>query len=106
MPPSAPRLPQRLLDVVERLASRQVPIAEINRLVGAEAERMGLPRPSYQRVRQLVHEARAIRARPTRTRVAVDYALRARSQDELLSRLADGPRGRLRDRIARQPSAK
>ena len=54
----APRFPPKLLDVIERLAIQQAPIAEINRRVGAEAERLGLARPSYQRVRVLVHEAR------------------------------------------------
>ena len=48
-----PRYPARLLDVIERLSSERAPIAEINRRVGAEAERLGLPRPSYERVREL-----------------------------------------------------
>ena len=47
----APRYTLRLLDVIERLALERAPIAEINRRVGAEAERLGLARPSYERVR-------------------------------------------------------
>jgi hypothetical protein len=98
MRPIAPRISPRLLDVVERLAPRPVPIAEINRLVGAEAERLGLPRPSYQRVRQLVHEARALRRQPTRARVGFEYTMHARSPDELLASLVESPRPRLRGR--------
>ncbi|MFL5878064.1 MAG: hypothetical protein ACJ76T_19615, partial [Solirubrobacteraceae bacterium] len=32
--------------------------------VAAEAERLGLTRPSYQRIRELVHESRRIRGGP------------------------------------------
>jgi hypothetical protein len=60
---SAPRIPQRLLDAVDRLDDRREPLAEIARPVAAEAERLGLTRPSYERLRQLIHQSRAIRAR-------------------------------------------
>ena len=59
----APRLSPRLLDAVVRLDDRNVSIAEVNRRVGAEAWRLGLPKPSYQRVRVLVHAARRVRRR-------------------------------------------
>ena len=74
--------------MVDRLAQRQSSIAEINREVGAAAERLGLPRPSYERVRRLVHEARAIRAGPpTSAEVARDALLGVRP----LLALRDGP---------------
>jgi len=57
----APRIPPRLLDEIERLARKHAPIAEINRLVGAAAVRMSLPKPSYEQVRVLVHLARRFR---------------------------------------------
>ena len=102
MQPIAPRLPQRLLDVIDRLAARRVPIAEINRMVGAESERMGLPRPSYQRVRTLVQEARAIRAaRPSTASVAWDVALRNRLPIELVEHLAEPEQPRLRGTTAK-----
>jgi hypothetical protein len=86
--PIAPRLPQRLLDVVDRLAQRPAPIAQINRDVGAAAARMGLPRPSYERVRRLVHEARALRAGPpTTAAVARDALLGARLLIDLRDQL-------------------
>ena len=50
----------RLLDEVDDLASRSLPIAEIHRRVGAKAQSLGVTRPSYERVRQLVHEARGL----------------------------------------------
>ena len=51
----------RLLDEVDDLSEQSMPIAEINRRVGAEAQRLGVTKPSYERVRQLVHEARDLR---------------------------------------------
>ena len=62
MPTSAPRIPNRLLDAIDRIDDGKLPLAEIARRVGAEADRLGLTRPSYERVRQLIHEARALRA--------------------------------------------
>ena len=54
----APRLDRRLVAAVAHLDDERYSIAETNRRVGALAEAMGLPRPSYQQVRLLVHEAR------------------------------------------------
>ncbi|HET7572580.1 MAG TPA: hypothetical protein VFJ77_07925 [Gaiellaceae bacterium] len=55
---SAPRIPRRLLDEIERQARRRVPIAEINRAVGMTAARLRFHRPSYEQVRVHVHAAR------------------------------------------------
>jgi hypothetical protein len=54
----APRIPSRLVRAVAELDDPDVPIAEVSRRVGARAEQLALPRPSYQRVRELVHESR------------------------------------------------
>jgi hypothetical protein len=43
--------------VIVRATREPVPFAEIARRVGEEADRLGLPRPSYQQVRVLAHEA-------------------------------------------------
>jgi len=59
----APRIRPRLLEALARLEDPALPIAEINRRLGREAEWMGLRRPSYQRIRVLVHELRAARRR-------------------------------------------
>jgi hypothetical protein len=75
----APRISPRLLDEVERLARRSMPVAGIHRSVGALAERLALPRPSYEQVRVLVREARALRRGPTTAALAADALLRTRA---------------------------
>jgi hypothetical protein len=100
MPQFAPRLPARLLDEIERQSKRRVPIAEINRSVGEKAVGMGLPRPSYERVRVLVHEARRLRrsAPPSVSTVALQVAFRARPPQAIAYRLLQPTAPRLRDR--------
>jgi hypothetical protein len=83
----APRISPRLLEAIVRLDDRSVPIAEVCRRVGGEADRLRLTRPSYQRVRVLVHESRRIRRRPSTATVLMDVALRVRSPDALVDHL-------------------
>jgi hypothetical protein len=85
----APRIPPRLVHALDRLDDRRLPIAELNRRLGAEAERMGLRRPSYERVRQLLHLLRRWRRRqPTTARVLVEVAYRSRPPTALLDHLS------------------
>jgi len=86
----APRISVRLLQTLDRIDAPELPIAEINRRLGAEAWRLGLPRPSYQRVRTLLHQLRRIRARkgPGTTEILFDIALRARPTEALLDHLS------------------
>jgi hypothetical protein len=56
--PSAPRYSPRLLAAVRQLDDRTVPLAETCRRVGAAAERLGLPRPSYVHLRRVILEER------------------------------------------------
>jgi hypothetical protein len=84
----APRISHRLLEALARLDDPSVPIAETNRRLGDEAARLGLTRPSYQRVRELVHEHRRINRGPSTARVLAEIALRARAPEELLDHLA------------------
>jgi hypothetical protein len=63
-------------------------IAELRRLVGAEADRLGVPRPSYERVRVLAHELRARRAEPTTAEVLWDVATRVRPADAVSKHIA------------------
>jgi hypothetical protein len=79
----APRLPPKLLDAIVRLDDPRLPIAEVNRRVGRAAWKLGLPKPSYQRVRELVQAARAIRRGPTTARVLLDIATRVRASSAL-----------------------
>src|SRR5262245_38562936 len=59
----APRISGRLIEAIVRFDDSSRPIAETYRRVGGEAERLGLTRPSYQRVRVLVHQVRNLRPR-------------------------------------------
>jgi hypothetical protein len=96
----ASRLPGHLLDEIERQSKRSVPIAEMNRCVGRKAAEMGLYRPSYERVRVLVHTARRLRRQgrgPVST-VALDVAFRVKSPDAILLHFLKPAAPRLRDR--------
>jgi hypothetical protein len=84
----APRISPRLQAEIERLAEAPLSSAEICRRVGVKAERLGLPRPSYQRVRALVREARRRPRRPTTTDVLLDVVFRVRPVDALLDHQA------------------
>jgi hypothetical protein len=86
----APRIRTELLEAVVRHDDRRHPIAETCRRVGRDAERLGLTRPSYQRVRELVHESRRLRQNrgPTTTSVLVDVAFRLRPPIAVLDHLS------------------
>ena len=84
----APRIGPRLLAAIVRLDDPRLPIAETCRRVGAEAERLGLPRPSYQRVRELVHRARRLRRGPSTTQVLVDIIARSRPPQAFVTHIS------------------
>jgi hypothetical protein len=77
-----------LLETLVRADGPSVPIAETCRRVGSEAERIGLTRPSYERVRLLVHESRRIRRGPSTAKVLADVALRVRPPEAVLDHLS------------------
>jgi len=83
----APRISHRLIEAVVRFDDRSQPIAETYRRVGAEADRLGLTRPSYQRIRVLVHESRRIRRAPTAAERLWTLTLPLRTPEELIDRL-------------------
>ena len=86
----APRISHRLLEAIVRIDDESVPIAETYRRVADHADRLRLPRPSYQRVRVLVHEARRLRRRrgPSTASVLFDVAVRSRPPDAVLEHLS------------------
>jgi hypothetical protein len=84
----APRISYRLLEALAQLDDPAVPIAETNRRLGAEAARLGLTKPSYERVRELVHEHRRINRGPSTLRVLAEIGLRARAPQELLDHVS------------------
>ena len=88
VPTMAPRIRKELLEAVVRHDKRTHPIAETCRRVGRDAERLGLTRPSYQRVRELVHESRRLRRGPSTTSVLVDVTFRVRPPEAVLDQLS------------------
>ena len=65
---AGPRIERRFLDGVLRLDDPAVPVAETYRRIRTLADEMGVPRPSYERIRMHVHAARAHRAERARVR--------------------------------------
>jgi hypothetical protein len=88
VPTLAPRIGPRLLAALVRLDDERVPIAQTCRRLGAEADGLGLTRPSYQRVRVLVHESRRLRRGPTTASVLLDVAMRTRPPEALLDHVS------------------
>lgn len=80
----APRISNRLLDEIERLAAKPFRAAEICRAIGDLAEQEGLHRPSYEQVRLLVRQARRRPSRVSNADVLLDVALRAHHRDAFL----------------------
>ncbi len=91
MPAAAPRINRRLLEALIRLDDRTVPIAETYRRVAREADKHGFTRPSYQRVRVLVHESRRARRGPSTTSVLLDVMAQIRPPEALIDHAAGIP---------------
>jgi hypothetical protein len=62
-------------------------IAETYRHVAAVAERLGLPRPSYESIRRVAHQIRARQRDPGIGEVLLDIDLRRRPPDAILDAL-------------------
>src|SRR5918992_1338863 len=88
MPRSAARLSRELHDLILELAASPARVAEICRGVGARADELGIARPSYERVRTLVHRARERGGEPSTTGVLFDVAVRARPPEALLDHIS------------------
>jgi hypothetical protein len=85
---SAAHIGRRLLAELDRIDDGSLSIAEVNRRLGAAAERLGATRPSYECVRRLVHDRRRRDAGPTTVEVLADVSTRARPPDALLDHVA------------------
>ena len=64
------------------------PIAETYRTVAVLAERIGLPRPSYESIRRVVHATRSGKRDPSIGQVLLDIDLRRRHPEEIVDALA------------------
>ncbi len=62
-------------------------MAETRRRLGAVAETLGLPRPSYESVRQLVRAHRRSRRRRSEAEIILDLALYTGPPDKLVADL-------------------
>jgi hypothetical protein len=89
---SAPRIDRRLLATIAELDRRGRPIAETNRLVGEAAARLGLPKPSYEQVRQVVHRARNGRRVYGARDALLDISFRTAAPEVVLRRLIERDR--------------
>ena len=92
MTTSAPRIAQPLLEALPRLDDGKRTIADVHRLLGAEADRRGLTRPSYERVREIVHILREIDPRrnrgPSVLRMMMEVGAGARAGTSLTDNMA------------------
>ena len=75
---AAPRIDSRLVAALARTDKPGRPIAETHRRVGAAADRLGLPRPSYEQVRVIVHDLRDRRHGPGVGELLLDVAFQKR----------------------------
>ena len=81
---AAPRIDPRLLAALARIDKPGRPIADTHRRLGATAERLGFPRPSYEQVRVLVHALRARRRDPGVGELLLDVALQKRPPEAVI----------------------
>jgi hypothetical protein len=84
----APPLSNELLSALDSADNGRLAIAEINRQVGATAIRLGKVRPSYELVRQAVHERRQQQSDTALLQVALDVAFRVRPPEAIADYLA------------------
>ena len=91
MASQAPRIGPTLLAGIEHPDDTSLPIAEVNRRVGALASHLDLARPSYEQIRVLVHEHRRRGLAPTAGQILLDVAARSRPPEALLE-LLYGPK--------------
>jgi hypothetical protein len=72
-----------------RLDSPNRPIAETHRRLGVVADQLGLPRPSYQQVRVILHGLRAVQRDSRIGEVLLEIAFRSVPPEALLDELTN-----------------
>ena len=80
------RFTPELARLAERLARENLSAADVHRALGERAAELGLPRPSYERTRQLVYEVRLEPVVPGWGDVVTDVAFRLRAPEALLDK--------------------
>ena len=84
---AAPRIDARLHAALARVDDASLPIAEVNRRLGLVAGWLGVPRPSYEHVRRLVHAQRRLGAYPTAGDVLLQIAANERPPTAIMEHL-------------------
>jgi hypothetical protein len=84
----APRLDARLVAAIAQFDDAKRPIAETNRRVRRIAEKLGLPSPSYEQVRVVVHQLRAQKRDPAIGAILLDISFQRRPPEALVEALA------------------
>jgi hypothetical protein len=85
---AAPRVERRFLERVAKLDDRSVPMAETYRRARDLAQQMGIPRPSYERIRLHLHAARRREEERRRTReLILHLAYNTRPADQVVPEL-------------------
>jgi len=85
----APRIDSRLVAALVRIDDPKRPIAETNRRLGRVARELGLPKPSYEQVRVIVHAIRRGKHEPGVGSLLLDLAFRTRSVEAVVDLLID-----------------
>jgi hypothetical protein len=83
---AAARIDSRLIAAIKRIDSRKHPIAETNRRVGAIADRLGLPRPSYEQTRVHVHALRHCSSADEVDQLLLELTFRTRARKRSATR--------------------
>lgn len=82
---AGPPIDPRLVAALARLDDANRPIAETNRRLGAVADALDIPRPSYEQVRVLIHALRRRRLTvPSAGDLMLDIAFRSRPPQAVL----------------------
>jgi hypothetical protein len=85
---AAPRVERKFLKRVAKLDDRSLPMAETYRRARDLALQMGIPRPSYERIRQHLHAARRREEERRRTReLILHLAYNTRPADQVVREL-------------------
>jgi hypothetical protein len=85
---AGPRLEQRFLERVVQLDDDRLPMAETYRRIRGLAEEMGVPRPSYERVRLQLKAARRSRQDRAQAReLVLELAFDSRPADVVIGDL-------------------
>jgi len=86
---SSARVDSRLVAALVRIDDPTQAMAETYRRLGLIADELGLPRPSYERIRHLIHAHRRQRLEPGVGEALLDIAFQNRPPESIVDALLD-----------------